>query len=72
MNLTHAYIPMGYDTYEILHNKEMKDTHVMDLSGPNYVGEHYYDMPPQVIEYDPSELHFMQEDSIEMFFPWTN
>jgi hypothetical protein len=71
MNLTHAYIPMGDGTYEILHNREKKDTHVMDLRGPNYVSEHYYDMPPQVIEYDPSELPFMQEDSIEMFLPWT-
>jgi hypothetical protein len=60
MNLTHAYIPMGNGMYEILHNKEKKDTYVMDLRHPNYVSEHYYDMPPQVIEYDPSELPFMQ------------
>jgi hypothetical protein len=46
MNLTHAYIPMGNDTYEILYNRENKDTHVMDLRGPNYASEHYYDMPP--------------------------
>jgi hypothetical protein len=70
MNLTHAYIPMGDGTYEILYNMETKYTHVMDLRGPNYVSEHYYDMTPQVIEYDPSDLPFMQEDSIEMFLPW--
>jgi hypothetical protein len=34
--------------------------------------EHNYDVPPQIIEYDPSELPFMQEDSIEMFLPWTD
>jgi hypothetical protein len=58
MNLTHAYISMGDGTYDILHNKENKDTHVMDLRGPTYVSEHYYDMPPQFIEYDPSKLPF--------------
>jgi hypothetical protein len=60
MNLTHENIPMGDDAYEILHNREKKDTHVMDLRGPNYVSEHYHDMLPQFIEYDPSELPFMQ------------
>jgi hypothetical protein len=46
MNLTHAYIPMGDGTYEILHNREKKDTHVMNLRGPSYVSEHYHDIPP--------------------------
>ena len=59
MNLTHAYIPMGNGTYEMLHNREKKYTHVMDLRGPNYVSEKYYDMPPQVTEYYPSKLPFM-------------
>jgi hypothetical protein len=59
MNLTHAYILMGDEMYDILHNRENKDTHVMDLRGPNYVNEHYHDMPPQVIEYDPFELPFI-------------
>jgi hypothetical protein len=59
MNLTHAYIHMGDDTYEILHNMEKKDTHVMDMRGLNYVSEHYYDMPPEVFEYDPYELPFI-------------
>jgi hypothetical protein len=72
MNLTHAYIPMGDGMYEILHNMEKKDTHVMDLRGPNYVSEHYHDMPPEFIEYDPYDLPFMQEYSIEMFLPWKN
>ena len=46
--------------------------HVMNLRGPIYVNEHYHDIPPQIFEYDPSELPFMQEDSIEMFLPWTD
>jgi hypothetical protein len=44
----------------------------MDLRGPNYVSEHFYDMPPQVFEYDPSYLPFMQEDSIDTLLPWTD
>jgi hypothetical protein len=59
MNLAHAYIPIGDGMYGILHNMEKKDTHVMDMRGPNYVSEHYYDMAPKVIEYDPSDLPFM-------------
>jgi hypothetical protein len=65
MKLTHEYIPMGEGTYGILHNMDKKYTHVMDLRGPNYVIEHYYDMPPEVFEYDPSKLPFIQ-----MFLPW--
>jgi hypothetical protein len=72
MNLTQAYIPMGDGTYEILHNREKKDTHVMNMRGPNYASEHYHDIPPHIFEYDPFELPFMQEDAVEMFLPWTN
>jgi hypothetical protein len=50
----------------ILHSQEKNDKHVMDPSGPNYVSEHNYDVPPQIIEYDPYELPFMQEDSIDI------
>jgi len=46
MSLTHAYIPMGYVTYEILHSQEKNDKHVMDPSGPSYVSEHNYDVTP--------------------------
>ena len=42
----------------------------MDLDGPDYASECDYDVLPQTIEYDPSELPFMQEDSIDMLFPW--
>jgi hypothetical protein len=52
--------------------REKNDTHVMDLRGPNYVSEHYYDMFLQVFEYDPSKLPFIHEDSIKMFLPWTD
>jgi hypothetical protein len=41
----------------------------MDPNGPDYVSECDYDVPPQIIEYDPSELPFMQEDSIDMLLP---
>jgi hypothetical protein len=72
MILTHAYIPMGYGTFEILYSREKNDKHVMDPNGPDYVSECDYDVPPQIIEYDPSELPFMQEDSIDMLLPRTD
>jgi hypothetical protein len=31
----------------------------MDPNGPNYASECDYDVPPYIIEYDPSELPFM-------------
>jgi hypothetical protein len=59
MNLTHAYVPMGDGTYKILHNREKKDKHLMNLRGANYVRENYHDIPPHIFEYDPYELPFM-------------
>jgi len=59
MSLTHAYIPMGDVTYDIIHIQEKNDKHVMFMSGPNYVSEHNYDVPPKIIEYDPYELPFI-------------
>jgi hypothetical protein len=44
----------------------------MDPNGPDYVIECDYDVPSQIIEYDPSELPFMQEDSIDMLLPRTD
>jgi hypothetical protein len=68
MDLTHAHIPMGDGTFQILYNREKVDRHVMDPDGPDYANECDYDVLPQTIEYDPSELPFMQEDSIDTCF----
>jgi hypothetical protein len=43
----------------------------MDLDGPDYASECDYDVLPQTIEYDPSELPFMQDDSIDTCLPLT-
>jgi hypothetical protein len=51
MNLTHAYILMGDGMYEILHKREKKDTHVMNLRGANYVSKHYHDIVRYVLYY---------------------
>jgi hypothetical protein len=72
MDITHAHIPMGDGTFQILYNREKVDRHVMDPDGPNYASEFNYDVLPQTIEYDPSELTFMQEDSIDTLPPWTD
>jgi hypothetical protein len=45
MYLTHAHIPMGYDTFEILYNWERDDRHVTDPNGPDYISECDYDVP---------------------------
>jgi hypothetical protein len=43
----------------------------MDPDVPYYVIECDYDVLPQTIEYDPYELPFMHEDSIDTLLPWT-
>ena len=71
MDLAHAHIPMGHGTFQILYNREKVDRHVMNTDGPDYANECDYDVLPQTIEYDLSELPFMQEDSIYNLLPWT-
>jgi hypothetical protein len=71
MDLTHAHIPMGIGTFKILYNREKADRHVMDPNGLDYASECDYDELPHTIEYDPSELPFMQ-DSIDTLLPWTD
>jgi hypothetical protein len=44
----------------------------MNLDGHDYVNECDYDVLPWTIEYDPSELPFMKEDSINTLIPWTD
>jgi hypothetical protein len=45
---------------------------MMDPNGLDYVNKYDYDVLPQTIEYDPSELPFMHEDSIDVLLPWTD
>jgi hypothetical protein len=59
MDLTHAHIPMGDGTFQILYSQEKVDRHMMDHDGPDYANECNYYVLPQTIEYDPSELPFM-------------
>jgi hypothetical protein len=53
MDLTHAHIPMGDGTFEILYSREWADKHVMDPNGPDYTSECEFDEVPDTIEYDP-------------------
>jgi hypothetical protein len=39
MDLTHAHIPMGDGTFQILYNREKDDRHVMNPDGHDYVSE---------------------------------
>jgi hypothetical protein len=43
----------------------------MDLDGPDYASECDYDVLPHTIEYDPYEIPFMYEYSIDTLLPWT-
>jgi hypothetical protein len=70
MDLTHAHIPMGDGTFKILYNREKVDRHMMDLDGPDYSSECDYDILLKTIEYGPSKIHFMQDESIDMLLPW--
>jgi len=72
MDLTHAHIPMGYGTFEVLYSREQANKHVVDPSSPDYTCEDEFDEVPYTIEYDPYDLHFMQEDCIYMLLPRTN
>jgi hypothetical protein len=45
MDLTHAYIPIGYGTFEILYSRERVDRNVMDPNSLDYVSECDYDVP---------------------------
>jgi len=53
MNLTHAHIPMGYGTSEILYSQEQAKNHVMDPNGPDYMNECDFYVSRQINEYDP-------------------
>jgi hypothetical protein len=72
MDLTHAHIPMGYGTFEILYSQQVVKKYVMDLNHHNYHSDCELDVPQQIIEYDPRDLPFAQEDCIDTLLPRTN
>jgi hypothetical protein len=72
MDLTHAHIPMGDGTFEILYNREVSMKHVLDQNDPDYSSKDDFDEAPDTIEYDPRDLPFMQEDCIDTLLPRTN
>jgi hypothetical protein len=59
MELTHAHIPMGDGTFEVLYNRERADKHVIDPNDPDYTSEDEFDEVPDTIEYNPQDLPFM-------------
>jgi hypothetical protein len=44
----------------------------MDPKSPNYTSECDFDVPHQIIEYDPWDLPFSQEDCIDTLLPRMN
>jgi len=72
MDLTHAHIPMGDGTFEILYSWQVVKKHVMDPNHPDYHSDCEFDVPQQVIEYYPWEFPFEQEYCIDRLIPRTN
>jgi len=72
MDLTHAHIPMGDGTFEILYNREVCRKDALDEDDPDYSSEDDFDEVLNTIEYDPQDLPFMQEDCIVSLLPRTN
>jgi len=46
MDLTHAHIPMGYGTFDILYNQHVAKNHVVDPNSPDYWSVCEYDVEP--------------------------
>jgi hypothetical protein len=65
MDLTHAHIPMGDGTFEILYSRQVVKKHVMDPNHPDYHSDCEFDVPRQIIEYDPWDFPFAQEYCID-------
>ena len=72
MDLTHAHIPMGDGTFEIPYSRERIEKHVMDPNSPDYTSDFDFDVCLQIIEYDPWDFPFAQEDSIDTLLPRMN
>jgi hypothetical protein len=72
MDLTHAHIPMGDGHLRFLYSQHVVKNHVMDPNHPNYHSDCEYDVAPHIIEYDPSDFPFAQEDCIDTLLPKTD
>ena len=44
----------------------------MDPNHPDYHSDCEYDVPPHIIEYDPQDFPFVQEDCIDIVLPKTD
>ena len=71
-DLTHARISMGNGTFEILYSRKVFKKHVMDPNHPDYHNDYEFDVPQKVIEYDPWDFPFAQEDCIDTLLSKTD
>jgi hypothetical protein len=72
IDLTHAHIPMGNDIFEILYKIHVVKKHVMDLNLLDYHNDCELYVPRQIIEYDPRDFTFAQEDCIDTLLQRTD
>jgi hypothetical protein len=63
---------MGDGTFEILYSRERTEKHVMGSNNPDYTSECDFDIPRQIIKYDPWYFPFALEYCIDMLPLRTN
>jgi len=72
IDLIHAHIPMGDGTFEIMYSRQVVKKQVMDLNHPYYHSYCELDVTQHIIEYDPLDFSFTQEDCIDTLLPRTD
>jgi hypothetical protein len=68
MDCSHAFIPMGDGTYDVLYSQSESPRHVYDLRSAESIGADDFDRVSYEPPYDASELPFAGEESFEVLF----
>jgi len=68
MDYSHAFIPMGDETYDVLYSQSESPCHVYDLHSAESIGDYNFDKVSYEPPYDTSELPFAGEESFEVLF----
>jgi hypothetical protein len=72
LDFSHAFIPMGDGTYEVLYSQPESQHHVCLLNGTDATSDDEFDRVSNEPPYDASELPFANEEAFEVLFPRTN
>jgi hypothetical protein len=72
LDFSHAFIPMGDGTYEVLYSQPESQHHVCLFNGTDTASDDEFDRVSNEPPYDASELPFANEEAFEVMFPRTN